>query len=83
MTKAPYLEDQSTNRRRLTYTPDDKWSRAPAWLPDGQWLAFVPRDESIRDDFGDICVVNVRNGKVKRLTFGGSVYDWRVSWTTT
>lgn len=77
------MDRQGTNRRRLTYTPDDKWSRAPTWSPDGQWLAFVSsQDESIGDDFGDIYVVNVGNGEVRRLTFGGTVYDWRVSWTT-
>ncbi|HID61661.1 MAG TPA: hypothetical protein EYP49_02770 [Anaerolineae bacterium] len=77
------MDRQGKNRRRLTYTPDDKWSRAPTWSPDGQWLAFVSnQDKSIGDDFGDIYVVNVRTGEVRRLTFGGTVYDWRVSWTT-
>jgi len=76
------MDRQGTNRRRLTYSPDDKWSRAPTWSPDGQWLAFVSnQDESIGDDFGDIYVVNVQSGQVRRLTFGGTVYDWRVSWT--
>ena len=77
------MDRQGTNRRRLTYSPDDKWSRAPTWSPDGQWLAFVSnQDESIGDDFGDIYVVNVGSGEARRLTFGGTVYDWRVSWTT-
>lgn len=76
------MDRQGTNRRRLTYTPADKWSRAPIWSPDGQWLAFVSdQDESIGDDFGDIYIVDVRSGEVRRLTFGGTVYDWRVSWT--
>jgi hypothetical protein len=77
------MDRQGAQRRHLTDTPDDKWSRAPTWSPDGRWLAFVSNQAaSVGDDFGDIYIVNVSSGEVRRLTFDGGVYDWRVSWTT-
>jgi Tol biopolymer transport system component len=75
------MDRQGANRQRVTHTPEDKWSRAPTWSPDGQWLAYVANiDESIGDDFGDLYVINVHTGEIRRLTFGGKVYDWRISW---
>jgi serine/threonine protein kinase/Tol biopolymer transport system component len=78
-----------TNPHQVTGTPaaadlnSSFWARAPAWSPDGRWLAYVTsRNGSFGPDYGEIFVVNLSTQQAYALTStGGHVYDWRVSWT--
>ena len=76
------MDRNGDNSRRITYTPDEFWSRAPSWSPDGKWLAFVSnQDQSIGADYGEIYVVSLTTGEVARISnTGGRIYDWRASW---
>ncbi len=69
--------------RRITSTPGGAWSRGPAWSPDGRWLAFVSSQAgSVGADYGELFVVSLETGEVIQVTdTGGTVYDWRVTWT--
>lgn len=68
--------------RRVTTTPEEFWSRAPTWSPDGRMIAFVSnRSGSIGSDFGELFAVDLETGKMRQITStGGQVYDWRPAW---
>ncbi len=59
----------------LTFNPADDW--APAWSPDGKWLAFT----SNRDGNPEIYVVNSKGGELRRLT-NNPAGDYQPSWSS-
>ena len=76
------MDRLGNNKKQITFTPNNKWSRAPSWSPDGKWLVYVSnRSDSIGSDYGEIFVTSVETGVTYPInSTGGLIYDWRVSW---
>ncbi|MCX6054295.1 MAG: hypothetical protein NTZ74_05145 [Chloroflexi bacterium] len=76
------MDSDGNNKQRITYSPNNGWSRGPAWSPDGQYLAYVSNQNgSIDPDMGEVFIVSVVTREVSQLTnTGGKVYDWKVAW---
>lgn len=70
-------------QEELFRSPDESsWSRAPAWSPDGGSLIFVSnQDDSIGPFYGDIFLIALNSKALTRLTAGGKIWIWRLSWT--
>jgi Tol biopolymer transport system component len=76
------MDKDGNNKRRVTFTSNNGWSRGPSWSPDGQYLAYVSNQNGSKgSDLGDIFIVSLISGDTVQATFtGGVVYDWKVAW---
>jgi Tol biopolymer transport system component len=77
------MRNDGSEPRQLTFSGGgERWSRAPCFSPDGQWLAFVSnRNGSDGSDFGDIFVVSLLTGESLQVTHtDGRILDFRVTW---
>lgn len=60
----------------------DKPYNAPAWSPDGQWLAvLVGNEQYAAPIFQDIALVNAMTGEVRVLTDNGPIMDIYPTWS--
>jgi TolB protein len=65
-----YLHDIARGvRRNLTAHP--AYDGAPAWSPDGEWIAFV----SDRERSSQVFIMDARGGGVRRLSSGGGIHS--------
>jgi TolB protein len=71
------MDADGSDQRRLTRTEAD--DRAPAWSPDGRFIAFVSDRSSPRRHENEIYVMKADGGDIHRITRNG-VWDLDPDW---
>jgi Tol biopolymer transport system component len=76
------VRDDGTDARNLTADlPADLTRGAPAWSPDGQWIAFTQDDTAPGTRGGSLWVMRVNGGSKRQLTSNPGGFDSHPSWS--
>jgi Tol biopolymer transport system component len=63
----------------VNLTPDAVGENAPAWSPDGQWIAFTSSERD-GNAYTEIYVVGVNGGPITNLTNNPDTHDYNPDW---